>query len=160
MKTKSTLLRSVPNCSAFLANTSLAPVSSRTLCRSVSSRTDRPCSVHRRPSLLRLSDNTVHLTVCRVCSHPAEPMQASLCSPLIAPFMSQYSSLYLPSNSDSFLHYLIKFMNAGRSSRSGAGLPSAWIFFSRKAMLVASVRIVCIPSASSFTSPDPSRSAK
>ena len=56
-----------------------------------------------------------------------------------------------------FLHdfHLIKFMNSGRSSRWGAGLPSAWILCNRNAMLVARVRMVCMPSVSSFTSPFP-----
>ena len=63
----------MPNCSAFLINTSLAPVSSRILCRSVSNRIDKPCSVERRLSSLRLSDNTVH-------------------------FIARSSSLFLPSN--------------------------------------------------------------
>ena len=47
----------------FGINTSLAPVSSRILCCSASNRIESPCSVDRRLSQLRLSDNTVHFIV-------------------------------------------------------------------------------------------------
>ncbi len=51
----------MPNSSAFRINTSLAPVSSRILYCSVCRMIDSPCSVNRRQSSHRLSDNTVHL---------------------------------------------------------------------------------------------------
>ena len=51
--------------------------------------------------------------------------------------------------------YLMKFIKTCFSSRSGAVLPPLWIFPSSQAMFVASVRMVCIPSVSSFTSPFP-----
>ena len=63
IKTLSTVLRSIPIFSALRIKISLAPVSSRMRCLSVSNRIDRPCSVSNDGFWVRLSDNTIHFII-------------------------------------------------------------------------------------------------